>query len=184
MERVNHINVSQVSCGGFVGKVYRVLERQVPDRKGFKLSITSFNTTFIFVIKLAQTGCHFSTSRAWCCNNNKRTSGFYIIIFSKAFVAVNQRYVRRVAFDCIMIVSLDIHSLELIAESLCRFLSLIVSDYNASNHKTTVLELIAQTENVLVISNSKVTANFVFLNINRANYDDDFCNIGKLHEKL
>ena len=42
MERVDHVDIVQICSGSFVGKVYRMFQRKVPDREGLKFCIAGF----------------------------------------------------------------------------------------------------------------------------------------------
>ena len=84
MERVNHIDVIQVSGGRFVGQIDRVMQVEVPDREGFKLGIARFDAPFLIVVQLGDAGGHFARTRPRGCNDNQVTAGFNIIISAKS----------------------------------------------------------------------------------------------------
>ena len=49
MEWVDHVDIVEVGCGSFVCYVYRVLEREIPDREGLELGVAGFDAPFVLV---------------------------------------------------------------------------------------------------------------------------------------
>ena len=107
-ERVDHIDIVQISCGSFVCQINRMLQRNIPDRECLKLRITGTNTTFLLMVQLRQAGSHLSASRTRSCDNNQRTSGFDVIILSRAFVTDNMRNIIWISVNGIKNVYRDI----------------------------------------------------------------------------
>ena len=64
MERVHHIDISQISCCSFISDIDRMVLGEVPDRERFKFCITCSDTAFMFMINLGKTGSHFSAAGA------------------------------------------------------------------------------------------------------------------------
>lgn len=60
MERVDHIDITEVSSCGLVRHVDGMFERQIPDGESFKFGITGFDAALKIVINLRETGCHFA----------------------------------------------------------------------------------------------------------------------------
>ena len=60
MEMVNHVDIIQVNSGRFVGDVYGVVQRKIPDREGLKLRVSRGHSTLVIVVKLRQAGCELS----------------------------------------------------------------------------------------------------------------------------
>ncbi len=59
MEGIHHVDVTDIGGGGLIGDVDRMIQRKIPDRKGFKLCISGGNAALVFVIDLRKTGRHF-----------------------------------------------------------------------------------------------------------------------------
>jgi len=64
-----------------------VLERQIPDREGFKLGVAGFDASFVVVIKLRQARGQFSAARPRSCDDYQRFVRGDIIIHAVALVA-------------------------------------------------------------------------------------------------
>ena len=80
MERVNHIDIVQVSCRRFIGQIDRVLERDIPDRECLKFCITGLNAALVFMVQLGKAGCHLAAARARCRNDDQRAFGLDVLI--------------------------------------------------------------------------------------------------------
>ena len=63
-------------------------------------------------------------------------------------------------------------------------LTVVVSDDYRTHKKTPAFKFVAETQHILIVSNSEVAANFIFLNINGAYDNYDFCVITHLHKHL
>ena len=107
MERVNHIQVIQVSGSCFICQIDRMLQRDIPDGEGLKLGVASPDTTLIFMIQLGQTGCHFTAARARCCDNDQRTLGFDIFILAIALIADNTFHIIGITRNFVMTEGFD-----------------------------------------------------------------------------
>ena len=104
MEGVDHVHVVQIGGGGFVGQAHRMLERQVPDREGFKLGIARVDAPGVLLVELAQAGGHFAAAGAGGRHQHQRAAGFDIFVAAKAVLAHDQLHVIGVALDGIMAV--------------------------------------------------------------------------------
>ena len=151
MEGVNHINVLQISRSSLVSHVYRMLQRQIPDREGFEFSITGLNTALVFMIQLRQAGSHFAASGTRSSNNHQRTCSFYIVVLTIARITDNMLYIMRIAFNRIMVINLDIQSLQLILKAFDRFLALILRNNNAADIKSLRTVNLYQTQYVQIV---------------------------------
>ena len=52
MERIDHVNVSKICCCCFICNIYRVLERDRPDRECLKFCVACLDAALILVIEL------------------------------------------------------------------------------------------------------------------------------------
>ena len=60
----------------------------------------------------------------------------------------------------------------------------VLGDHHAANEQSLIAEGLDQTEYIHVISDAKVVADFIFLDISGVDDDDDLCLVGKLHQHL
>ena len=158
MERVNHIYIIKVSCCRLICQIHRVLKRNVPYRKCFKLGISSFYSHLVLMIKLGHTGCHLSASGAWGCHNNKFFSGFYIFIFPISFITYNFCNVRGIALYWIMSVNLYPKRVKPFLKRLRRGLSAKLCHNNRADIQSNVSKTINKPDNIQVIGNSQIAA--------------------------
>ena len=119
MERVDHVDVVQVSCRSLIGYVHRMLEREVPYRECLELCISGLDAALVLMVELAKADCHLSAARTWRCDHYERPAGLYIVVLSESLVRVDQSHVVRVALDGIMVVYLDSKALKALAVSIC-----------------------------------------------------------------
>ena len=87
MERINHVHIREVGGCRLVGKIDRVLERQVPNRERLELRVAGFDAAFVFLINLGKAGCHFAAAGAGRRDDNKVSGRLNVIVPSVAFVA-------------------------------------------------------------------------------------------------
>ena len=182
MERVNHVHVAKVGGGGFVGHVDGVLQRQVPYRESLKLGIASLDATLVFVVQLAQADGHLAASRPWSRDDHQGACGFHIVVAAKAFLRVNEGDVVRIALNDAVVIHLNAHALKALAVSIGAGLTVVVRDHNRIHHETTAHKLIAEAQHIHIVSDAQVAAYLVFLNVDRADDDDNFRNINQLRQ--
>ena len=151
MEGVNHINVLQISRSSLVSHIYRMLQRQIPDGEGFEFSITGLNAALIFMIQLRQAGSHLAAARTGSSNNYQRTCSFYIVVLAIARITDNMLHIMRIAFNRIMVINLDIQSLQLILEAFDGFLALILRNNNAADIKSLGTVNLYQTQYIQIV---------------------------------
>ena len=138
--------------------------------------------TLVLVVELAQAYCHLATTRTWGCDNDQRTLCLYVIVLAEALVRSDKTYVVRIAFDKIMVISLDAFALQTLTEGSGSRLSIVMSDDNRAYHKATVLELATQTQHVFVVSNAEVGALLVLLDVRGTDHHYNLNAVAKLLE--
>ena len=165
MERVDHVHIIEVCCSCFVCDVYRMFQWEVPDWESLELCISCLDVSLLLVVELAETYRHLSASWSWGCDHYERACCLHEVVLSESLVRVDEGNVVRIAFDCIVIIYLDAETLETVAVCIGAGLTVVVGHHDAAYIESYVLELTAKTQNVLVISDSKVTADLVLLNV-------------------
>ena len=136
----------------------------------------------MFMIKLGKAGCHFSASRSWCSHNHQRTGGFNIFIFAEAFITDNKRNIAWISCDWVVNICFDSQVFQFGLKIVGASLSGVLGDYHAANVEASGLKGIDETQHIQIISDSKVTTDFVFFNISGADNNNDFRMVGKLHQ--
>src|SRR4030042_822009 len=104
---INQHPVFQVSGGGFIGKVYHMIDRQVPDRECFKFSITGLDPFLIIMVKAAQAGGKLAAARTRSGNYHNWIFGFYIFVSPVSLVAYNKVNISRISPYRMMKIYLD-----------------------------------------------------------------------------
>ena len=182
MEGVDHIYVVQVSSSCFIGQVYRMFQRNIPDREGLEFGIASCNSTFVFMVELRKTGCHFSASRSWCCNNDQRTGSLDIFVFAVTFVTYDKGDIAWISGDTVMEVYRYAHFFQTFLEMIYTFLTCIACDTHTAYIKSTSGKFFNQTKNFYIVGDSQIATHFVFVNIRSADNNDNFSLITELHQ--
>ena len=159
-----------------------MFQRNIPDWESFKFRITCFDTTFVFVIKLGKAGCHFSASWSRGSNDNQRSCCFNIVILTISFVTYDKGSIIWITRNQIKHINFDSKLFKTFLECVCTFLSGILSDADTSYIKTALCEYFHKAEYIFIISDTKVTSDFIFINVSCADYDDNLCLIRKLHQ--
>ena len=184
MEGVDHVNVVQVCGCGLVGDVDRMAEGKVPDREGLELGVAGLNAAFVLLVQLAKAYCHLSAAGAGSRDNYQRLGCFYVVVLTEAFVRINKGYVVGVAFNCVVIVHLDVHVLQALAVSICACLAVVVGYDNTVDAKAAGDKLIPKAQYIYVVGDSKVAAYLVLFNIYRTDDDYNLCVVLHLHQHL
>ena len=182
MERVNHVHVVQVGCGSLIGDVHRMLQRKAPHREGLKLGIAGVNTPLVLAIELAQTNRHLSAARTGSGHNHQRAGGLHIVVLAKALVGGNLCHIMWIAFDQIVDVRLDAHTLQAMTEGIGRTLTVVMGDDHRTDHETTVHKLIAQAQHILVVSDTQVGTHLVLLDVFSTDHDHNLNAVAQLAE--
>ncbi len=179
VEGVDHVDVVEVGCGGFVGDIYRVFERQTPDGEGFEFCISGVDAAFVFVVELAETYGHFAATGTWSCDDDERTGCVYVFVASKSFVRCDEVDIGGVSVDDVVDICRNAEPGEFGAECVGAALSVVMGDDYRADEKSTLLEFFAQTDHVHVVCDAEVVAHFVFLDVDSA-YDNH--NLGLVGE--
>ena len=182
MERVDHVDIVQICSGSLVGKVYRMFQRNVPDREGLEFCIAGFYSTFVFVVKLGKAGCHLSTSWSRGRDHDQRSGSFNIIILSITFVTYNEGSVAWIAGDQVKLVDTDSQLLQTFFEEIGTFLAGVLCDAYASHIQATACKRIHKAENVFVIGDPKIATYFILVNVIGADNNNDLRLIRNLHQ--
>ena len=165
MERVNHIDIVKVGGCRLIGKVYGVLQRQVPNREGFKLSVACLDSPLLLMIKLRKADSHFTAAGAGCGYNYKRTGSFNVIIFAVAVIADNKLNILRVIINFIVLIDLNAETLKLFFEGSRRGLSRKLSHNNTADFKSEALVNVHKTKHIKVICNAYIAPDLIFFNV-------------------
>ena len=165
MERVDHIDVIEVSCCSLVCNVNGMFEWEVPHREGLEFCISGLLVALVLVVELAKTNSHLSASGTRGSNHYERLCGLDKVILSESLIRVDESHVVRISVDGVVVIYLDAEALQSIAVCDNAGLSIIVGDHHAAYVETDLLELSAESENVLVLCDTKVTSDLVLFDI-------------------
>ena len=184
MEGVDHIHVVQVCCCRFIGQIYRMTQRDIPDGEGFKLRIARLYPSFVLMVQLRKAGRHLAAAGAGCCQHHQRTLCFNIIIFAKAFFAYDQRDIGRIAFDGVMFINLDPQSFQFLFISHHAGLTVKLGQNHTAHIQTIAAEGIDQAQYIRIVSDAQIAAHLVFFNITCADDNNDFRIILQLYQHI
>ena len=161
-----------------------MLQGQIPDGEGFELSITGLDAALVFMVKLRQAGRHLAAARAGGRYNHQRTRGFYIIVLAVAIITDDMLHIMRIAFNRIMIINLNIQSLQLILEAFDGFLASVLRNNNAAYIQALSAVSLHQTQHVQIIGQAEVMTHLVIFNIVGIYGNNHFCLVCQLQEHL
>ena len=174
MERVNHVDILQIGCRRLIGDVDRMLQRQVPDREGLKLSVSGLDSPPIIVIKLGQAGGQFSAASARSGNHHKRFGNLDVRICPVALVADDGIYIRRIALGKPVFIGPNASALQLVDKSIyCRRVFVSGNDY-AVDSQIVFSEGIDQPHNFQIVCNAEIVSGLAGDDIACVYTDDDF----------
>ncbi len=182
MEGVDHVDVVEVGSGGLVGYVDRVLQGKVPHREGLELGIAGTDAAFVLVVELRQAHSHLATARAGCGDDDERTAGLHIVVLAKAFVAGYEFHIVGIAVDEVVDIRLNAQSLQTVTEGIGGMLAVIVGDHDGADHEVAALELVAQTEHILVVGDAQIGTHLILFNILGTDHNDNLDAVGQLTE--
>ena len=174
MERVDHVHVVQVGRRRLIGEVDRVLERQIPDREGFKLRVARLHAALVLVVELREAGRHLSAARPRRGHDDQRARGFDIIVAAIALVADDQPHVGGIIRDSVLTVDLEAERLHALFEHVRRGLTGVLRQRDGADVQAEAAENVDQARHVRVVGNAQIAAALVFLDIARVDGDDDF----------
>ena len=147
-----------------------MFERKVPHWEGLELRIAGLHSPFVFMVELAQAYCHLSASRSRSRDDNKRPCRLNIIILAETFLRVNQGYIVRITVNRIMVADRNTQTLKSFTVSIGTCLSIKVGDYDRSYIESDFFEFLSQTQDILIVCDTEVSAHFVFLYIKSTDY--------------
>ena len=173
MEGVNHVHIVQIGGGGFVGKVYRVLEGQVPNGEGLKLGITGVDAPLMVMIELGKAGGHFAAAGAGGCDHDEGVAGFNVVIFPQPLVADDVGHVGGIARNGIVPVAADAQIFQPVKERVRRGLPAVPGQHHAAYIQPHIPENVNEPENVLIIGDPQIAPHFVLLDIPGIDGNDD-----------
>ena len=184
MERVDHIDIVQIGGGGLVGKVDRMLERQVPNGEGLKLGIPCLDAALILMVQLGQADRHLTAAGAGGRDDHQRALGLDIIILAIAIVTDDVVHIVGVAGDLIVAEGADAQTVELLLKGrdLGRIGKLCHAD--AAHKQADPLKGIDQAQHINIIGNAVVAAHLVGHDILGADNNDDLRLILELQQHL
>ena len=184
MERVNHVDIVEVGGGCFVSNVYGMLEGEVPNGECLKLRITRLDATLALVIELTEAGGHLAAAGAGSSDDHKRTGSLDILVLAETLFGVDEFDVGGIAFNNVMVIHADAHAFETASEGGGAGLTVVVRDDDTGNEETAVGELIAQTQNVHIVGDAEVVADFVRVDVEGTDDDDDLGIVTQLHQHV
>ena len=184
MEWVDHIHVVQVRGRRLVGEVDRVLERQVPDREGFKLRVARLDPALVLVVELGKAGRHLAAAGSRSGHDDQRARRFDIVVAAVALVADDELEVRRVVGDAVMAVDLQAHRGHALFKHDGRGLLRVLGQDDRADIQAETAEHVDQAHDVRVIGDAQIAAAFVLFDVVGADSDDDLRLLLELKEHL
>ena len=107
MEGVDHVHVLEIRRRRFISHVYRVLQRQIPDREGLELRVSRLASADVLVIQLGKACGQLAAAASRTGHNDQRFCYFNIRVRTVSFFAYDGINIRRVAFSKAVFVSFD-----------------------------------------------------------------------------
>jgi len=164
---INHIEILDIGRGGFVGYIYRVIDRQVPYGKGLKFSVSRVNPPLVFMIDLREARGHFSAARARPGDDYQRFFSLNKIIGPVSFITDNQIDLCRIAFCKLMSKDLYISALQFVLEELCGWLAVVSCNDNPQDVDPPSSKVIYEFEGLCIIGDAEICSNLFSFNIPR-----------------
>ena len=182
VEGIDHVDIVEVGRGCLVGDVDRMLEGQVPDGEGLKLGIAGTRAPLVLVVELGEADSHLAAAGTGGGDDDQGARGLHIVVFAKALVAGDEFDVVGIAVDEIMYIGLDAQPLQAVTEGIGGMLTVVVGDDHRADHEAPALELVAQTEHILVVGDAQVGTHLVLLDVLGTDDDDDLDAVSQLAE--
>ena len=157
-----------------------MFQRNVPDRECLEFCVAGPDSAFVLMIELGKAGRHFSASRSRGSDDYQRSGCLNIIISSISLIAHDQRNIGRISFNNIMSVDTDSHVFKTVAEEIRALLAAVLRDDNAADIETVFFKGAFQAEYIIIVGDTKISADLVFFNVTGTDDDDDLSRIGKL----
>ena len=131
MEGVDHVHIAQICGGGLVCQVYRVIQRQIPNREGLKLGIACPVAPLMLMVQLAQTGGQLAAAGAGGGDHYQLAGGLHIFVTTVAVFRNNVGDIGGVTGNVIVMVDLYAHGLQTGLEGIHHRMGLIAGQYHA-----------------------------------------------------
>ena len=173
VERVDHVDVLEVGCRGFIGQVDRVLERQVPYWEGLELGVAGLDAALMLVIELAQACGELARVGAGRGHDHQRPRGLDVGIGAEPARRAYRIHLGGVALDRVEQVRAHAAHLELVLECERGALAGVAGDYHAGHGQAAHAQVVYQPEHVHVVGYAQVGADLVGLYVCGV-YADDY----------
>jgi len=165
MKRIDGVDIVQVCGCRFIGKVNRMVQRQIPYREGFKFRVSRVYVSFMLMKNLGQAGRHFSAARPRCRNNHQGFSCFNIRIWSVALFTYHMIHVHRIAVYRFMDIYLFASAFKFVFKHIRRGLILVLGYHNTANVKPHLPDVVGQAEHVHIIGDSQISPYSVLFDV-------------------
>ena len=149
-----------------------MLQRQVPHGERLELGIAGADAALVLIIELREADGHLARAGAGGCHDDEFTGGLHVVVLAKTFVGGYQVYIVWIAVYQVMNIGANAQPLQAMAELVGSVLSVVVGDDDRAHHEVAALELVAQSQHVLVVGDAQVSAYLVLLNV-LCRYNDD-----------
>ena len=184
VEGVDHVHVVQISRGGLVGQVHRVLERQVPDREGLELRVARLHAPLVLMVELGKAGGHLAAARARRGDHHQRAGGLDVIVAAVPLVADDVGHVGGIIRDAVELEHLKAHGVQPVHEHVRRRLAGVLGERDAAHVQAEVPEHVHQADDIGVIGDAQIAAQLVLLDVVGIDGDHDFRLIPELQQHL
>ena len=173
MEGVDHIDIVQVSRRSLVSEVYRMLQREVPDREGLVFRIAGADAALEIMVELGQAGRHLTAAGTRSSNDDERTCRLNVLVAAVSVIADDERDVGGIARDGVVAVDLHAQGFQTLLVSDGRRLARELRQNDAAHIQAVAAEGIDQTEHVHIVGDAQVAADLILLDIAGVDGDDD-----------
>ena len=182
VEGIDHVHIVEVGGRRLIGEVDGVLERQVPNGEGLELRIARRNAVFVLVVELGEAGGHLAAAGSGRSDDDERVRGLDVVVPPEALVADDVGNIRGIARDGVVTVVLHAERIEALQKGIGGGLAGILRDHDAADIQPQRAESVHQTQAVVVVADTEVTAQLVLFNVVRADRDHDLHIVAQLLE--
>ena len=174
MEGVDHIDVAQICSRSLVGDIDRMLERQIPDREGFKFRISGLRAAFVFVIELGKAGRQLPAAATRTGHDHQRLRYFDIRVGAVPLLTDDGIDVRRIALGEAVLIGFDISAFQLVDKAVDRRRILVAGHDHAVDLQIVLAEDVDQAQHFQIISDAEVLPRLAVDDVAGIDADDDF----------
>src|SRR5690554_1917196 len=157
--------IIKINSCSFVGYIYFMIYRKIPDWESLQFSIPGFYSLFVFMVNISKTGGKFATTRSGAGYNYNGFCCFNIWICSITFITYNGINICRISFSRGVEVNFNSSSFQFVLKSFGRWLLLITGYNNCSNFNIPFSEIIYCFQGIHIIGNAKIGSDFFSFNI-------------------